>query len=182
MEISEVENLRYPIGKFTFPESVSPAEIEQHIASIETIPFQVRSAVNGLSPEQLKLVYRPDGWNIKQLVNHLIDSHSNSVIRFKLALTEDVPTIKLYAEERWALLADTEFCPFDLSLNLLENLHQRWSILLRSMRTDDWERKLFHPEHKKEFTLKQFAALYAWHGKHHLAHIELAKKSKESIF
>ena len=178
MESYNLEKLRFPNGKFIYPESASKTEIEQWINEIELLPVQIRKAVEELTPAQLKLVYRPDGWNIKQLINHLIDSHSNSVIRFKLALTEEIPTIKPYHEERWALLADTETCPLDLSLNLLDNLHQRWIILLRSMTVEEWERKLVHPEHKKEFSLKQFVALYAWHGKHHLSHIELAKKLK----
>ena len=182
MEKSELEQLRYPIGRFSFPDDVTKAEVLQCISDIEILPSRVKQAVKSLSSSDFNLIYRPDGWSIKQLVNHLIDSHSNSVIRFKLALTEDTPTIRPYLENKWALLADTELCPIDLSLNLLDNLHQRWTILLRSMTDEDWERKLFHPEHKKEFTLKQFAALYAWHCKHHLAHIELAKKSNESVF
>ena len=108
MESYNLEKLRFPNGKFIYPESASKTEIEQWINEIELLPVQIRKAVEELTPAQLKLVYRPDGWNIKQLINHLIDSHSNSVIRFKLALTEEIPTIKPYHEERWALLADTE--------------------------------------------------------------------------
>ena len=179
MENSELEKLRFPNGKFKFPDSATKAEMEQWLNEIEMLPSQLKKALKGITENQLKLVYRPEGWNMKQLVNHLIDSHSNSVIRFKLALTEDIPTIRPYYEERWALLADTDLCPLDLSLELLDNLHQRWIILLRSMTEEEWGRKLFHPDSKREFSLKQFLALYAWHGKHHLAHIDLAKKSEK---
>lgn len=176
MENKELEKLRYPLGKFNFPETISESELEQFIVALQTLPQQVRTALKEVSELQLKAEYRTGGWNIKQLINHLVDSHTNSVIRFKLALTEHVPTIRPYDEQAWALLADTDNCPLELTLNLLENIHARWVILLKSMRQEDWDRKLFHPVSNREFTLKQFAALYAWHGQHHLAHIEIAKK------
>lgn len=179
MENTELEKLKYPNGKFSFPSSLTASEIEECIKAIKQLPHQIKEAVNGLSEAQLQNTYRPEGWNIKQLLNHLIDSHTNSVIRFKLALTEETPTIRPYDENAWVLLGDTENCPLELSLNLLENLHARWVILLQSMQTKDWERKLFHPVSKREFNLMQFLALYAWHGKHHLAHIELAKRNNK---
>jgi hypothetical protein len=174
-----MEEFQYPIGRFIFPKSATEQNKLNWIKEIQDLPLQVKTAVESLNEKQLQLIYRPDGWTIKQLVNHLVDSHSNSIIRFKLTLTEELPTIRPYAEERWALLADTHSCPLDLSLSLLENLHKRWIILLESMQEEQWQRKMYHPESKKEFTLLEALALYAWHSKHHLAHIELAKKSEQ---
>ncbi len=173
----EVEKLRYPIGEFSIPSSISRTELIQFLWEIEQLPLLIKEAVLGLTEQQLSFIYRKNGWNIKQLVNHLVDSHSNSVIRFKLTLTEEFPTIRPYEEDKWALLADTTECPLNLSINLLENIHLRWIILLKSISEKDWERKLFHPGSKKEYSLKELAALYAWHGKHHLAHIVLAKQN-----
>ncbi len=170
----EEEKLRYPIGRFKLPEKVTNKELTQFVSDIESLPSQMKLLVQNCSEQQLQLTYRKNGWSVKQILNHLVDSHSNSVIRFKLALTEAIPVIKPYDEAKWALLADTQNCPLSLTLNILDNLHQRWTILLRSMTEKDWQRKLIHPDTKQEYDLKQFAALYAWHGKHHLAHIQLA--------
>jgi hypothetical protein len=176
-----LESLRYPIGRFEFPESFSEQKREENIEDIQELPTLVKQLVTKLSAKEMLQIYRPDGWNSAQLVNHLIDSHSNAVIRFKLALTEENPIIRPYAEERWALLADTQTCPLDLSLQLLDNLHKRWIILIRSIKTSEWQRTYFHPDSKRDYTLYQALAQYAWHGKHHLAHIELAKNNRSGF-
>jgi uncharacterized damage-inducible protein DinB len=130
----------------------------------------MRAAVKGLSEQQLDTPYREGGWSVRQVVHHVPDSHLNSYIRFKWALTEDEPTIKPYAEDRWARLADSKVTPIEVSLTLLDSLHRRWSDLLHSLRGEDWKRKLRHPE-AGVLTLDKMLALYAWHGRHHVAHI-----------
>ncbi len=174
MLITDEEKLRYPIGRFKLPEKTAKNELKHFIKDIESLPSQINRVISNCTETQLDLTYRKNGWSIKQIVNHLVDSHSNSVIRFKLALTEDIPVIKPNDEAKWAMLSDTQNCPIQLSLNLLDTIHQRWTILLKSLSNEDWEKKLFHPGSQIEYNLKQLAALYAWHGKHHLAHIELA--------
>ena len=178
MDTALDEKLRYPIGRFKLPDNWNSLAINDFISSIEALPKQIEAEINGISSEELELVYRPGGWNIRQLINHLVDSHMNSLIRFKLGLTENLPTIKPYDETQWAMLADTKNCPVQITLQLLDGLHKRWVILLRSMNQEDWERKVFNPESKREWSLKQLAALYSWHGKHHLEHIRIAKLNK----
>lgn len=163
-------DLRYPIGKFQFPESVTPEELQQFIEEIEQAPASLRTAVAGLTPQQLDEPYRPGGWTVRQVVHHVPDSHINSYIRFKLALTEDQPTIKPYEEARWAELEDARTEPIETSLVLLESLHRRWVRLLHSMTAADYARTFRHPA-LGVMRLDQTAALYAWHGKHHVAHI-----------
>jgi hypothetical protein len=164
-------DLRYPIGKFTFPEQVTDAECRQWIDEIAAAPAALRSAVAGLSPEQLDTPYRPGGWTVRQLVHHVPDSHMNAYTRFKLALTEDEPTIKPYEEARWAELPDVRTVPVSVSLTLLEMLHERWLGVLRALTPDARRRGFRHPEHGRVLTLEQALALYAWHGRHHVAHI-----------
>jgi uncharacterized damage-inducible protein DinB len=171
-----MNDLRYPVGKFKYD---GPPSSEQKLAFVEDIaqaPAQIRAAVNGLSDTQLHTPYRPGGWTVHQVVHHVPDSHLNSYIRFKLALTEENPTIKPYAEDRWAELSDTKDTPVEVSLKLLESLHERWVRLLRSLTTEQWKRTFRHPE-LGEMDLEKTLALYAWHGKHHAAHItELRKR------
>jgi hypothetical protein len=163
-------DLRYPIGRFQRPERLTEEQREAHIEAIEVAPARLRAAVAGLKPEQLDTPYRPGGWTVRQLVHHVPDSHMNSYMRFRLALTEDEPTIKPYDEARWAELADAKTSPIEPSLALLENLHKRWVILLRSLRPSDWDRTFRHPE-LGLMRLDQNLALYGWHGHHHVAHI-----------
>lgn len=172
-----MEELRYPIGKLTLPETITDAHIKQWISDIEQFPTLLRSEVTGLTEAELEWRYRPDGWCIRQLVHHCADSHLNSQMRFKLALTEDRPTIKPYMEDKWAMLPDM-VVPVSWSLDFLEALHRKWTFLLKSLTVSDLDREYFHPEHKKYFTLRWTIALYSWHGRHHLAHIQLAKKAK----
>ena len=165
-----MSDLRFPIGKFDiagpFPESDYP----RLIGEIAETPGALRSAVAGLSRDQQETPYRPGGWTVKQVVHHLGDSHMNALTRFKLALTEDEPTIKAYDEAKWAELPDSKRVPIDVSLSLLDALHVRLVALLRGMDTADFRRRFRHPE-RGLMTLAQLLGLYAWHGRHHVAHI-----------
>jgi DinB superfamily len=167
---------RFPIGKFHYEGVPSEDQRERFIREIEHTPAGVRTAVEGLSPQQLDTPYREHGWTVRQVVHHVPDSHMNAYVRFKLALTEDEPTIKPYAENRWAELDDSRSTPIAVSLALLESLHLRWVRLLRSIAADDWKKTFKHPE-RGAVSLEQNLAMYAWHGKHHTAHItELRKR------
>jgi len=168
-------DLRYPMGKFSWGRSgegllASEGERQQWIAEIEETPARLRVAVDGLTDAQLDTPYRPGGWTVRQVVHHLADSHVNSYVRFRLALTEDEPIIKPYEQDSWATLSDARSAPIEPSLTLLTSLHQRWVMLLRSMKTDDFARAFKHPELGR-VTLERNLALYAWHGKHHVAHV-----------
>lgn len=169
-------DLRFPVGKFDWDAKVSEAEYSMLIAEIAETPGALRSAVSGLSRDQLETRYRPGGWTVKQVVHHVPDSHLNAYTRFKLALTENEPTIKPYDEAAWAELPDSQKVPIEVSLALLESLHARWVTLLRSMDSADFRRALRHPEHERVLTLGQMLALYAWHGRHHVAHITALRK------
>jgi len=173
----DLEKLKFPIGKFTPLESYTKNDLDLFINDIESTPSQYRSETENLSDEQLDTQYRPEGWTLRQVIHHIPDSHMNALIRFKLALTEDNPTIRPYFEDRWAELSDYKM-PVETSLNLIENIHSRWVNVLRRMNEKDFEKTLFHPEHNKTFTLSQMLHNYAWHSKHHLAHITELKKSK----
>ncbi|MGO9084451.1 MAG: YfiT family bacillithiol transferase [Candidatus Sulfotelmatobacter sp.] len=163
-------DLRYPIGKFNYDGPLTQEKRQRLLGDIAQAPADLRSAVKGLSDEQLDTPYRLGGWTVRQVVHHVPDSHMNAFIRFKLALTEDEPTIKPYAEDRWAQLDDVAATPIDTSLCLLECLHQRWMKLLRSLTAEQWTRTFRHPE-LGVMTLEKMLALYAWHGRHHVAHI-----------
>ena len=164
------QDLRFPVGEFRFPESVSAADLDTFIHQIAETPAQMRAAVAGLSEQQLDTPYRPGGWTVRQLVHHVPDSHINSYVRYRLALTEDEPVIKPYDEKLWAELADARSMPVQPSLVLLESLHARWVPLLRSLSAADWKRTFRHPE-LGVVSLENNAALYAWHGRHHVAHM-----------
>ena len=163
-------DLRFPIGKFHFDGPLAAQQKQAALDEIANTPGNLRAAIKGLSEAQLDTPYRPGGWTVRQVVHHVPDSHLNSYVRFKLALTEDEPTIKPYAEDRWAELADTRTTPVEVSLTLLESLHDRWVRLLRSLISEDWKRTYRHPE-LGAMTLEKTLALYAWHGRHHVAHI-----------
>jgi len=165
-----MDDLRYPVGKFHFPESVSAQDLATLLDQIAATPERLRSAVAGLSDSQLDTPYRPGGWTVRQVAHHVADSHINSYVRFRLALTEDLPVIKPYEESRWAELSDARGMPVAPSLQLLESLHARWVPLLRSLSEADWKRAFRHPE-LGLVTLENNAALYAWHGRHHVAQI-----------
>jgi len=161
---------RYPIGKFTWTPGNTPQQRAAAIDDIAAAPQAMRSAVKGLSATQLHTPYRDGGWTVSQVVHHVPDSHMNSYIRFKFAITEHEPTIKPYDEAAWANLIDANTASIDPSLNLLEALHHRWVLLLRSLSETDVQRKFTHPE-IGIVTIDQYISLYAWHGKHHVAHI-----------
>ena len=166
-----MEDLRYPIGQFRYQGESDQHLREQWIEEIAATPANLRAVVAGLSPHQLDTPYRDKGWTVRQVVHHLPDSHLNAYTRIKLALTEDVPVIKPYEEARWAELPDGRGAPIELSLNLLESLHHRWVLLLRQLTPADFRRRFVHPEHGRSIELQETLALYAWHGRHHVAHI-----------
>jgi hypothetical protein len=163
-------DLRYPIGQFDYQGTLSNEQRQALIDQIDATPERMRTAVQGLSEEQLDTPYRPEGWTVRQVVHHVPESHLNSYIRFKLAITEDEPTIKPYFEDRWAKLDDANTAPVELSLNLLDALHERWVWFLRSLKDGDFQRSFRHPELGR-VSLDKNIALYAWHGLHHVAHI-----------
>ena len=169
-------DLRYPIGKFERPDTVTADRRTAWIGDIEATPARFREIVSGLNDEQLDTPYRPGGWTVRQVVHHVADSHMNSFIRFRLGLTEDEPTVKPYDEKRWAELCDSGM-PVDVSLQIIEALHRRWVVLLRGMSDADFSRTFRHPE-MGSFRLDSNLALYAWHGKHHEAHIGNLRKTK----
>ena len=163
-------DLRYPVGPFEFAGTLAPVQRQELMDQIAATPEKMRAAVAGLSEEQLDTSYRPDGWTVRQVVHHVPESHMNSYVRFKLAITEEEPTIKPYFEDRWAELDDAHKAPIELSLNLLDALHSRWVWFLRSLKDGDFQRTFRHPE-LGLVSLDKNIALYAWHGRHHVAHI-----------
>jgi len=170
-------DVRFPIGQPKLEEKLSPERRQECIATIAATPGQLRDAVEGFTPERFNTPYREGGWTVLQVVHHLPDSHLNAYVRFKLALTEDSPTIKPYDEAAWAELSDSRAVAPEVSLTLLESLHVRWVALLRGMKAGDFARKLMHPE-RGAMSLDQMLGLYAWHGPHHVAHITGLRKQK----
>ena len=167
---------RFPIGRVTLPETVSGEDRARMIGEVAAAPVLFRAAVAGLSAEQLDTPYREGGWTVRQVIHHVPDSHLNAYVRFKLALTEDEPVIKPYNEKAWATLQDTTGTPPETSLALLDNLQGRWVILMRGMPEGDWKRRYAHPE-MGPVSLERALSIYAWHGKHHTAHVtELRKR------
>jgi len=169
-------NLSYPIGKFEAPETVSEEQIQTWIREIEEVPALYEAAVRNLNQEQLDTPYRPEGWTVRQVIHHVPDSHMNAYIRFHWTLTEDHPTIKAYNEADWAELPYLKEVPIQHSLDILKSVHARWVVLLKNLSVTDFERTYIHPQYGRVFSLKTVLALYAWHGKHHLAHIENLKE------
>lgn len=163
-------DLSYPIGKFHFDGSLTEDQKQKLVDDIARAPAKLRAAVKGLSDAQLDTPYRPAGWTVRQVTHHVPDSHMNAYIRFKLALTETEPTIKPYEQQLWAELADSKVTPIEVSLTMLDSLHDRWVRLLRSLGLEDWKRTFRHPE-LGLVSLEKSLALYAWHGRHHVAHI-----------
>ena len=170
------KDLRYPVGRFDMGPHPAASERERLIDIVEATPARMREAVAGLSDAQLDTEYRPGGWRVRQVVHHVPDSHMNSFMRFKWGLTEDVPTIKTYDEARWAELPDAA-APIEVSLGLLEALHERWVLLLRAMTDADYAREIGHPEWGS-LTLGQMLELYGWHCRHHVAHITSLRQQR----
>jgi DinB superfamily len=171
-----LESLKFPIGHFIKPASITEADIKNWLTTIENFPSEVKKATESLSISQLQWQYRPNGWSIKQVVHHCADSHMNSFIRFKLALTENKPTIKPYEEADWALLVDGNADDLTASLQILEGVHARWTLLLKHFTDSDFAKQFQHPANNKIYTLDEALGLYAWHCNHHLAHIKQSIK------
>lgn len=161
---------KFPIGKYE-PQSFSESQKQDWLNDIKFLPQSLEYAVLNLDAAQLNTPYRDGGWTVKEVVHHVADSHINAYCRFKLGLTENNPTIKPYEQDLWVQLSDTQNLPINISLTLLHALHARWYEVLRNMGDADWNRTVVHPEHGKTFTLWHFLGMYAWHGKHHTAHI-----------
>lgn len=172
------EQLKFPVGNFRVQGEFSDSQIKSFIQDIKDFPKLLKNEIQNLSEKELDTPYRPEGWTIRQVVHHCADSHMNSFIRFKLALTEDNPTIKAYHEDIWAKGNDYTQMPIVSSIQILEGLHARWTKLLESMRPEEYKRTFYHPEMKKEVALDRNLALYSWHCKHHLGHIKLVSKRK----
>lgn len=177
----ELDKLKYPIGDFEKPTAKDTEERKELIWNwkndIASFPNRLTALVSTLEEEKLNWKYRPNGWTIKQVIHHCSDSHINALIRFKLTLTEDEPTIKPYFEDKWAELQDMTL-PSEVSISILEGIHKKLSIIIESLSELDLEKRFFHPEHQVYFTLFELAANYAWHSNHHLAHIQQAIDSK----
>lgn len=173
-----LHGLRYPVGRFQWTGVASADDRTGWIGEIAAAPAQMRLAVAGLSDQQLDTPYREGGWTVRQVVHHVPDSHMNAFLRFKLGLTEIDPVIKPYDEAAWALLGDVAGTPVETSLVLLEKLHERWVILLRGIRGEEWRRQIFHPE-MGALSLDRVLGLYAWHGRHHVAHVNRLRQRRD---
>lgn len=171
------EDPRYPIGKY-IPQDYSERLRDEWLADIKFLPDALENAILNLDEQQLQTPYRDGGWTVHQLVHHVADSHINAYIRFKQGFTEDNPTIRPYDENLWAQLQDVSNLPVNISITLLFAVHKRWSEFLKHFKDEDWKKTVYHPEHKKEFSLWQLLGLYSWHSRHHTAHITELRKIK----
>ena len=165
-----MEHFKYPIGKYV-EQPFSEKLLEDWLADIQSLPLHIENAVTNLDDFQLSAPYREGGWTLKQVVHHVADSHMNAYIRFKLALTENNPTIKPYNQDAWSKMPDTQNLPVNLSVTLLHALHRRWHEILIHITGEQWQRTVVHPEHNRQMTLWYLLGMYAWHGRHHVAHI-----------
>lgn len=165
-----MQSLQYPIGKYV-EQPFSEIQFQEWLLDIKSLPMQLEQAISDLDEQQFDTPYREGGWTVKQLVHHVADSHMNAYIRFKLGLTEEKPTIKPYEEKEWAKMIDSETLPVNISVTLLHALHIRWNEILRNMTEIDFNREVYHPEHKTHMTLWYLFGMYAWHSRHHVAHI-----------
>lgn len=170
------ERLRFPIGRFAEPSNYSAEIIANYIAQIASLPERLEALTKDMTKEQLDTPYRPEGWTARQVVHHIADSHINSYCRFKLALTEDNPSIRPYDEVAWAELPDGKSAPIELSLHLISGLHKRWALVLQQLDSEQLKCTFFHPASKDIWRLEYALAFYAWHGEHHLEHIKLVKE------
>lgn len=172
----DLELIKYPIGRYIAPTEFNPQLIKGWIAAIEALPTWLDPCIENLDEAQLEVPYRDGGWNSRQVIHHIADSHMNAYVRLKLTLTEDNPTIKPYDENKWAVLDDVESVPVNISITLLHALHRRWAAQLRNLSHSDWERTYFHPEQNKSVPIWQMTALYAWHGRHHMEQIRTLRE------
>ncbi|MEM6764763.1 MAG: YfiT family bacillithiol transferase [Bacteroidota bacterium] len=173
-----LEELKYPIGKYEAPPQVNEEVMNTWIQEIRTLPIQVKKEIQGLTEDQLSMRYRPEGWTIRQVVHHLSDSHLNALVRVKWIMTEDSPTIKPYFEARWAELPDSLQLHPIISINLLEAVHYKLAFLLSALGKEEWSKAFYHPEYTNTLELGKYIGLYAWHGRHHLTHIRQAISHK----
>lgn len=167
--------LRFPVGPFKWAETVTPDDIHNAKETIKQLPGALITEMNTLPESAWDMPYRDDGWTVRQVVHHIADSHMNAYIRFKIGLTEDMPTVRPYKQDLWATLADSSLSP-KVSLPLIQSIHQRWGEIMDSMTESDWEREIVHPEHPGPRSLARFAVMYSWHGNHHLGHILIVKR------
>ena len=177
MTEQELYRFRFPIGEFKKPETISQQHLKDWISSIESLPQRIEATTKNLSDEELNYKYRPDGWTIRQVVHHCADSHINSIVRFKLAITEDTPTIRPYFEDRFAKLIDYSE-PLDAPISILKGVHNKLGILLKNFSEEDLKREFIHPEYGKRYSVEETIGVYAWHSNHHFAHIEQALENK----
>lgn len=176
--MSNLEHKKYPIGRFEVPDNICDIKLSEYIKVIKNFPEKLKSLVENFSDEQFDTQYREGGWTVRQLINHIADSHINSFIRLKLALTENNPVIKPYDEAKWAELQDSLNMPVKAAMKMIKGTHQRWTVLLKSMTNKQFERTFHHPETHQDQDLRTYLAHYAWHCNHHFAHIENLKKEK----
>jgi hypothetical protein len=168
--MTEQTDLRYPIGRFKAPATSNPTNRAEQIEALRQLAANLRAATAGLNDAQLDTPYRDGGWTVRQVIHHIADSHANAVIRFRLALTEDWPTVKPYDPAAWAELADSRKLPIEVSMPIIAGMHTRWITLLESLSEEDFQKGYNHPEHGKQ-ALSTVLAMYAWHARHHTAHI-----------
>jgi hypothetical protein len=168
---TSAESLKYPIGRHERPDTYTKELLEEWIAIIGALPSWMDACIENLDADQLATPYRDGGWTVNQVIHHLADSHMNAYVRLKLALTEDKPIILPYDQDAWAVLADVDKVPVNISVTLLHALHRRMVALMNTLQPADWERTYIHPEYKREFAIWEVAALYAWHSRHHMEHI-----------
>ena len=169
----------YPIGRFELPETLTPAQRNERINTIEELPATLLNILRNTKPEDLSNKYRDGSWMVREIIHHLADSHMQGFARFKLALTEDNPIIKPYEQDGWALLPDVGRVEIEPSLNIIKGVHHRWTVLMRTMKSKQWKRTFHHPDWNHNFTLEQSLAQYAWHSQHHLAHIRTALEKEK---
>lgn len=177
MTDEKLEALRFPIGRLNYDPTDFSAKKEDRIQTLESLPQTMRTLVAQMSEQELNTQYRPEGWTARQVIHHVADSHMNAYIRFKWGLTEDSPIIKAYDETAWAELEDYKNTPVEVSLQLLENLHNRWTNLLRSMTDEQWNKEISHPDWENKLSLKFLLTQYDWHSRHHLGHLQIVKNS-----
>ncbi len=176
--MSSLEQKKFPIGPFQHPENICDIKLDEHIRVIKNFPGKLKDLIENFTDGQLDTPYREGGWTVRQLINHIADSHINSFIRFKLALTEDNPVIKPYDEARWAELQDSVHMPVKPAMRMIRGTHQRWTVLLNTLTNKQFERTFHHPEQNRDYNLRYYLAFYVWHCNHHYAHIENLKKEK----
>lgn len=171
-----MEHLKYPIGKRQINPSITFTEIQSNIAEMEKLPSLLKQTASKLSAEQLDMPYRPDSWTARQVIHHIADSHMNALTRIKLTLTENNPTIKPYKQDLWAHLPDTSL-PIETAITFIELLHQKMVVLLKALKENDFKKTYVHPEDNKTYTLADLTSIYAWHGKHHVSHLQIILNS-----